>query len=1092
MWRNLLIFVASVAMIAALFGGYALLVRDPGAIDAEPRDVLAELPRASAETTAPTLDVGAGRVPGGGGVELTLFDDRSGRATDRLRVADWQPVSGAKNEIEVTRPELGLTLPSGMTATITADRGRLTAERVQRENIRPKFGTLTGNAAIVIDRNTQPDRPPAAQRPEDIITIRMTALEFDLDLGRLKCDARVEVDAEEFGISGSGMHLNWNQADNVVDTLRIEQGEELRVRGGGALFDRFTAAPAAPAAAPAAQSAAIAATQRAARSPRKIAPKRTTYLCALEGGVTVRHERGAETIGRLEATELRMLFDVGGDRTPGLARGPASRPATQPADQERLVIRWSGPLTMTPQRDLPPSAQARRRIEALGSPLRLESRDGAAVCGRLELHDETGQIWLQPTPGGQVDFRSDATSSAAADSVYIDRRRNVVKLLGSVSLRSQRDARRPPFTLRCSQWAELHLADAAAPGAVPEAPRPAPGDGAPGAIGLGLGRLRSGLFVGDVRVNLNDQRLSCSELRTEFADSAAASDMQAALRKAVAIGGVRLAGDGERLDCGRLTLAFAIGDDGESYPHEVEAFGAVRVERGTAVATAEQMNADLTPVRKSPQPAVAAGSDESRQTYALQNLTLTGHAALRDPESGVAARGDWIGAVFGDGNRLARATVSSVDGRDARVYARPYSVRAPHIVLDGEKRRLRVDGRARLSFQTSRSLQGVSRAKAAPVSVTATRSLDIDGRGNTVTFVGDVVALSGEESLRADRMTLYLEDVQTPANPGARRGPRFGILQVALSAALRGQSLAVALREAAAGGDTPGGRGSSSELLSDGDARGGRKEPLRLVAENAVLASETFEARQSQPVTQMSVAAPLLTAEIPQRIIRTTGETKLFVTNYRLTLDPTPAAGSAGLPSALVSRGPSQTAMRAASAMTYVLGPAGPERRDSILFEGDVFFVHRAGREMVDFERLMPQLKAQPELLNAIETRNTQMSCQRLEGELLADGQGESGAGLRPGGARGLRLNWLIATGSVYLRDARGPAIRSVQAARAEFDRNRSTVLVSGDPTADARVFFENRETNELAQPAIGKAFEIDLERNTVKAGATRGEFSRP
>lgn len=1089
MWRNFLIFVASVAMIAALFGAYALLVRDPGAIDAEPRDVLAELPRASAEATAPALDVGAGRVPGGGGIELTLFDDRSGRATDRLRVADWQPVAGAKNEIEVTRPELGLTLPSGMTATITADRGRLTAERVQRENIRPKFGTLTGNAAIVIDRNTQPDRPPAAQRPEDIITIRMAALEFDLDLGRLKCDARVEVEAEEFGISGSGLHLSWNQADNVVDSLRIEQGEELRVRGGGALFDRFTGAAAAE---PATQSAGNATTQPTARSPRRIAPRRTTYQCTLEGGVTVRHERGGQTLGRLEASELRMLFDVGGDRTPGLARGPASRPATQATDEERLVIRWSGPLTMTPQRDLPPSAQARRRIEALGNPLHLESRDGSAVCGRLELHDETGQIWLQPVPGGKVAFRSDATSSASADSVYIDRRRNVVKLLGAVSLRSQRDAQRPPFTLRCSQWAELHLVEAEATHAASETGRPTPGDSASDAIGLGLGRLRSGLFVGDVRVNLNEQRLSCSELRTEFADDAAAGDMQAALRKAVAIGGVRLVGDGERLDCGRLTLMLTPGADGQAHPREIEAFGAVRAERGSAVATAEQMNADLAAAQKSPAQTGVEAVDEPQQAYALQNLTLTGHAALRDPESGVAARGDWIGAVFGERNRLTRATVSSVDGRDARVYARPYSVRAPHIVLDGENRRLHVDGRARLSFRTSRSLQGISRGKETPVTVTANRSLDIDGRGNTVTFVGDVLALSGEESLRADRMTLYLEDAQTPANPGARRVPRFGILQVALSAALRGHSFAVALREAADGGEARGDRNRSSDLLSGDETRGGRKEPLRLVAENAVLASETFEAGQAQPVTQMSVSAPLLTAEIPQRIIRTTGETKLFVTNYKLTSDPAPAAGSAGLPSALVSRGPSQTAMRAASAMTYVLGPAGPERRDSVLFEGDVFFVHRAGRDMVDFERLMPQLKAQPELLNAIETRNTQMSCQRLEGELLADGQGESGVGLRPGGARGLRLNWLIATGNVYLRDARGPAVRSVQAARAEFDRNRSTVLVSGDQTADARVFFENRETNELAQPAIGKAFEIDLERNTVKAGATRGEFSRP
>lgn len=1099
MSRNIIVFLASVMIVVTLFIGYAALVRDPAGAGPEALSPLDALPTAVTSDAVPVINVGAGDVPGGGGVEMTLYDDRSGRATDRLRVADWQPVPGSKNEIQVTRPELFLLLPSGMNATITAAAGRLTADRVQRKNIRPKFGTLSGEARIVIDRATDPDRAPAAERPQDLITITMPTMNFDLELGQLRTAERVEVVADDFRVAGTGLKLAWNQADNVVDTLLIENGEELTVIGGSGLFDNLTGGAAAPAAA---RGAGPAAADSPARRTTPLGRRPTTYRCVLTGGVSALHFRGETRIGELSADELRLTFDVGGGATLGVGAGqPTSRPAPagapQPAAEiERLVVRWRGPLSLMPERDAAPSRTTRRRIEATGAPVRLTSVDGSAVCGRLQYYEDTGQIWLQPRPGERVEFTTGTATSVIADSVYIDRRKGVVKLLGRVALRSRRGASDPrPFTLQCSDWAELTLAGAAAEARAAAGP----------AESLSLARLRSGAFFGDVRVDMRNDTLSASELHTTFDPDAAGGGFEQALQSAVAVGAVRLRGDDQALNCGRLVLEFAThveesptGVETTLYPRNMIATGAVRITRGDRVWTdpvaqvlrrmvglgatparatirGERVEAEFEPL---PRVAAAGGMRPPGPRFGLRNLTLTGRAELRDPQNGVAARGAWIAATFSGESELIRATVSDPEAPNAAVYSRPYTVRGQHIVLDATAESLRVDGPSRLSFQATRSLQGEPRATPQRVRVTARERLHIDGRGNVVEFAGSVVARSGAETLTADMLTLLLEDAAAPA--AATRPPTWGVgTEVVRRLVAAGQ------RESPLASARPGAGAATPTRPRV------RKEPLRLIAKNAVISSEARDPLRGDPLMHMRIAAPQLNAEIPQRIIRTLGQTTLYMTNRQWAGDESAERAASGLPSAMITRGPSQTAMQADNSMTYVIGPAGPQRRDTVLFEGGVFFVHRAGREMVDFERLFPEIVRDPNRLAQITSRNTRLQCQRLECEFSSGAAGDP-TGAADAGGRTQRLNWLLATGDVHLRDAQGAGIRTVQAARAEFDRARRAVLVSGTESIDARVLYENAQTGELSEPAIGREFLIDLERNTVQAGPAKGEFRRP
>jgi hypothetical protein len=199
------------------------------------------------------------------------------------------------------------------------------------------------------------------------------------------------------------------------------------------------------------------------------------------------------------------------------------------------------------------------------------------------------------------------------------------------------------------------------------------------------------------------------------------------------------------------------------------------------------------------------------------------------------------------------------------------------------------------------------------------------------------------------------------------------------------------------------------------------------------------------------------------------------------------------LPSALMTSGPSQTAMKCDKGMTYVVADDdSPEAQDQVLFEGGVLFRHVAGREMVNLEQMLPDVIAQPELLAQLKSRNAYMECDRLEcGFVPADEPANSGQG-SVGGEPSMRLAWLIASGDVYLRDQQESVIRSVHARQTEFDRLRSTVRVLGWEHVDARIYSENPETGQFDRPAIGKDFVIHLDTNTIRAGETRGELRRP
>ncbi len=1044
MLRNIVLVVATLAVLAVILIAYTFTAGTAVESTERQRD-LDDLP-ASAGDAEPVRyqDV---EIPPGGEIIFERWDARTGRVTDVIRCLDWKPAQGSNREIILNQPELELLLPSGMIAVISADLGQLGVDRIQQTQMQPKQGWLDGNVRIVLDRATSLERTPREERPDDLLTVSVDHLDFDLDLGTLDTDDSVSVTCREFEIAGTGLNLVWNQADNRVESLVIEQGEQFTLRSAGGLI----AATGQP------EVALEGATSQPAKKRRRRAEPATSYLCTLSENVAITQERGDRVLGGLKADKLELVFDIGGrssaalagtDRTPATTQ-PTSQPiASQPADAERdcLIVRWTGPLRLRPTGTRAADEPARRWFTATGSPVLLQQGQRTVRCGRLEYHDETQYIWLSPVEGDTVEFGLGGKLSATAADVFVDRVGRIVKLLGDVVLRSRGGAGDSGSSIRCGYWAELHLAGED----TTETP--------PTGEVFAADQIESARFVGDVQVALNNQLLAAHELDVQFRPTDADAELDAMLDTATASGFVHLAGDDGDLDCTQLELAFAYHGEGQIYPRDIVAIGDARITSSDAALRGDRITAALAP------PIEAVGGGRSAD-FVLRSLDIDGRAEFVHRAEKIAARGAHFDAEFTGANKPVSITVHGTPEALGLVHYDGYTVRGEQIDLDARRLTLDVAGTSEVEFKSRRSLQGARRSRAGRVKVVSHERMQIDARGNMVRFVGDVRASSGDEALQSETLTLRLADKpeeSSPTPPNPLRALLREMRSRLLGSASTDDPFAIRFDE-----DLP------------------PKEPSRLLAANALITSETHEPDSTEPVLHASISAPLLEVDIVRQQIFTTGKTQLLMVDRRGLDDPRAAPRASGFASALVSRGPSQTAMQCDGRMTYSIG-SQEQRRDSVLFEDDVYFVHRTGREMLDLETMMPDVQISPELLDSLQSRNATLACERLEGWFAA---GAERGGL-VGGAltgSGLELASLTASDSVYLRDQEGTRIREINADWIEFNREQGRVDVRGTDEVEARVYLEDTATQSLSFH-YGRRVQIDLINGTIQSDEMTGQ----
>lgn len=1043
--RNLLLFLATAAVLGGLFWGYSRLTPAPPTSDADEAPAR-PLPQGARQPPGDELVIEGSR-PGdkratitpqvglspGEHIEFVVYDERTHRPVRIFRCAKWTPVSDAKDTLDVEQPEVEVLLPSGLVAKIRADGGRIVLNQGSSK-LDLRRGALDGATRLILSR---PDfgsatQPATAREMPDEITIDLQRVEFDVDLGFIKSPGAVHAVAEQFELRGEGLELLWNRADNRIEKLTLARGGSLTLMGGGLPAELGGTRPA----------GASPTTSAPGAKPARPAGESTIYQIDLDGPVLARQMRGDQELGRLDAERLKVAFELGSraraapseSAAPGPA-APASQPATTrsapSAGAERLVVTWAGPLHLAPDTRSPRAGQRVQRVEAFGAPVVWKSAQILVRGSRLEYDGAAQRLWVDPLAHGSVEIELPGSAVVTTAGVYIDRAADLVKLIGPLRLESLRKPNRTsqPLTIECTLWATLALA---AGDELAQAE--------PGASALGrFGELEKATFVGEVHVMLSGRALDADRLDTVFRAADGDDSLEARLESSEASGAVRLRAGQQRMACDHLALSYSRDADGEIFPRSVQGRGAV---------------------------------------------------SLSDRGGKVSARGRLVHALLDRADQVRHARIVGTPTHWAYAAAAPFHVWGEVIELDPPAQRLEVNGPSRASFPARRSLRGAERSRPTPVLVNSRESLRIDGKENLITLTGDVRARTGDEQLLADGLTIVLEDAQ-PGGGGAdgerevslaAAGRNLGALQFPLA-----RVPATIRREWAhwsARARPPG----AQPVRASGNQR---KEPVRLLARQARLQSVSLSLSNAQPLLDQQLSAPEMEVDVRTRTIRTTGMTTLEMLDLRLPVeDGVPAGDALGLPSALVSRGPSHTAMVCTRGMIYRVGVEGTGRRDSVLFEGSVRFVHLTGREIVDLATLLPELAGDPQRLAGLKSRNFRTWCERLECVFAGDTQ-TTGGGLA---ADGLRLESLIASGETYVRDQIGAGIREIWARHVEFDRPNATVRVRGgdDGANPARIDYSNTQSQRMETIAQGPDFVIDLNNNAVRSGPTSGGGVRP
>jgi len=1032
MARNIILFTSTLAILILMFVVYIAVFSAPAptTLTADDEPVELHQAKAVAEEQKMHVETPDGPVSIDPGEEMAYVQyDELGRPTDYFRCESWEKAPDSESEFTVATPEIMLRMNTGIIVMISSERGRLSADRLDTKHFRPKRGSLTGDALIVVDRETSFDRTPLTERPEDRIEIAMDSLVFDLELGELKTAGPIRVASPEFEIAAAGMHLIWNQDNNRVEKLLIERGGSMVFRGD--MLDSISPSSQTP---PSEDFSLSTRPVARAASPRGERRRPVAYMCEFLDDVFVEHFVGEECRDTLSADSLSLLMDIAGGGVlrrddASAASSPVSTPA--PTTQERrIVINWSGALLFRPDANAAASDQRRRRIEVFGAPVVIETADGRVSCGRLTLHQENKQLWLYPTDAGVVEISSGEAVAMQAASIYVDLESNLIKLVGDVlfSAGQNRAGHKEELTINAEDWAELYIGERGPTGMEEDV------FGNP----LASQMLESAAFVGDVVVRYQDQKLSAHKLTAAFNPTAgspadaAAGDPQSLLKSVTAEGDVQLLAvdSGRRtlwrpptinqsLNCARLRLGF-LSRDGETHINGMYADGAVEI---------------------------------------------------YDRRNKFAARGRELKAGFGEQQTLTHATITGAAHDHALMDAREFKLRGREIVVDNQAQTLHIDGDSELSFMSSRGLQGLPSLGEQAINVTCTRSMHIDWPANKIDFVGDVAAGSDNEKLLADSMTLMLGEAPVVATE------QSGMQIFALGREW--------VRGLLGGADV---KPAAGDLFGDSREAGGRKQLSRIIARNAAVQAETYAEGVEQAVVHQSIEAPLLEIDANTRCIRTIGYTTMLMTDLRHRDAGADRPAAVNLVSALAADGPSQTAMESRGGMLYVLGDQPKRRRDSLLLEGGVRFRYVTGREMKRLTELLPDVVMKPELLKTITSQNTYLECDRLECTLLmADAAVKRSLGMQSS----MTVALLNARENVLLRDKRGDDVREIYAHQLEYDAEAEVIRILGHPDTGvlARIYDQNEKTGRFNKPAEAPEIIINLATNTIEAKDLRGKI---
>ncbi len=1043
--RSVVLAVSTLAIIGVLFAVYQYST-GPDELAATGDEALRVDPVVSVPSDAGSSPRTIGDQPLGEGGEFRIIDYEPGtnRARMELESTGWRPVGDAEGDtqqIEVDKPEIRLLTPDGQRIRIRADSGVIEIVKTGKRT-EPRRGRLNGDVRVDVDRLSEAERDalPAnvdydANDESRMVRLTFDSVSFDKSEGRLDTDGPFTLRMREAEVDGRGLHLAYNQFDNRVEHFEIAQGGSIRVRGMQSLIGGQGKEET---------------REQEIEGPRKPGDKGVdqrldTYVAEIEDAVAVRRFEGVQNVQRLAADSVRVLFDFSREQREAARAGRSSAPrendATGDAEvrDDHVTLEWSGRLVIRPEHEdrSQDSTTPRLRMLATGKEVRLVDRLGEVTCRKLEVHRDTGGVWVSGSGDDRVVFTLKDRGTLVGGDMFIDGDGQTARIdgparwVGTLETPGGNEGDSDAVDLRFEEVAEFVLGKSVRPST----------DAVSGAVSASTkDYVRSARFTGDVVFRRGDELLAGDVLALEFAEPTAADAAAMNLRTLDAQGSVLLVrkGDGanDRITCARLHLEFVPGPDGRPSPRTADVRGDVVISRGDLLVTAtDYVMLEMAPVAKRSAtvdtPIGADRADESEYTVGLEWLAAVGNVTASDPTRNLELSAESLVAELVNGGDISVARVTGPDNGPAFVALDGRSITAHRIDADVLAESADVFGAGEIRLLTRRGLDGARLDTALPIEVSWTKTMSFSGRRNTARFLGDVHAVSRQR----------LTNTALPQHE---------------TVAFDCEELVMDFVDVA------------PDMAEDEDADASKlgREPVYVVASRDVVCVFTTVDSLTGKVTKRNrFAADKLTVDLRADLLNVPGGGSLLIEDYeRRAAATSDEPKRESLFTSAADGLPSQTYISWSGSLSY------HQARNRADFRDDVHLDHRRGDEMALAGEQLASTRS-PSGGDKSKGRRTRLDCGALVVE-FADSDPSAPASV--GGMSITDIRQLEATGGVRLADNDF----TVDAYRVVKYDNSDLLRVYGTPDRDAEIYGLDSGTGQLR----ALEFNYDLKTGRVDA----------
>ncbi len=1007
----------------------------------------------------------------GGKSSIRIYAPDSDVARMEILIREWRPTGRTDEEFELIEPEIRLRTPGGQLIRVLADRGVVAMRRVGGGSYDPRHGRLEGNIRFEMDRLSAEEREAlpeelrdARPTPDRLVEATLEDIEFDLEASRIQTSGRFRAEAAEGSIEGVGLTVRYDEINSRVEQLEIQQGVQIVLKrvgrslqialpgqtevvpqDGPTGLDAFVAAEDTPLETPEPppthDADGVPYLEFEAPAEQKAESQRPTetYVARFDGGVAIEETDREGVVSRLESDTLSFLFDLGRRQRAvanrgGLADGAAGN---EPADapNREVVLTWSGRFRISFVDEAVPGAAARLQVSATGDPVYLRNRAGSALCGSLEYHNETQNVWLRGDKDtGDVIVESAGTGQVVGRELYFDRAGGRLEVQGPGQLAADRPKQplvetpggtAPPAaedeTMRIRFERLLTATFAQETAEIVDS-----------VTGQTLAEqyeyLQSAEFQGDVQVTQAEDAVSADEITVVFRRPERSGRRVGDIDQVAAVRDVRLRHGDDDIRCEVMDVTLDRDERGGISPRQARAEGEVVATRGPRrISATEGMLVDLRLYEKVLPPAAAVERGRTDAETAselptvfepgLRRLQAFGSVSVQDPARSLDLTSDSLDCSFVPDPETGEQVIdrarlaSGESGSPASLQMEDFSIQGRTINLDAGRQDAQVPGAGRLSFSSRIDLDGREVDPPIPIAVTWTEGMMFQGAANEAAFIGGVHAASSESTLDCERLRLEFEDIERVADPSPKRD--WWIFTPLFDRADKAR-----------------------DGLGISGPKSARKRLRVLNAEgNAVARMANHDARSGALVSRARLAGDHIDLDMDRSFARMDCPGSLLIEDYKVQPPRGEPADERTDPFGRIGgEGSSQTYLKWARAMRCDL-----ETRTAA-FDQDVTLRHVTGDYLMAFGEFA---RSKPESADGKpEGRDARLSCQTLFAQFQRVADDGSAAGTGIGSLSGFALDKFQAEGQTLFKDGDVSAM----AHRVTYDKAGSLLMMFGTP----------------------------------------------